>query len=109
MIKTFIHVCPKYALRQTVVDSPSIHPLVKYTIDKSFYVDDCLSSVASKSRANIVITETPKTLAEGGFNLTKFVVNDKELLTEVSVECRAKEVRELGSQSEGRVLGIING
>ena len=77
-----------YTLRQTVVDSPSIDPLVKYTIDKSFYVDDCLSSVASKSHANIVITETPKTLAEGGFNLTKFVVNDKELLTEVSVECR---------------------
>ena len=53
----------------------------------------------------LLLKRPPKTLAEGGFNLNKFV-NDKELLTEVSVECRAKEVRELGSQSECRVLGI---
>ena len=79
-----------YAQRQTVVDSLSVDPLVKYTVDKSFYVVDCLSSVASKSHANIVIAETSKTLAEGRFSLTKCVVNAKELLTEVSVECRAK-------------------
>ena len=95
-----------YALKRTVIDSPCVDPLVKYTVDNSFYVDDCLSSVPSVSCAKTVISETPKALSSGGFNLTKFVVNDVELLAEVPVDCRAKESREFGEQSESRALGI---
>ena len=95
-----------YALQGTVADASSVDPLIRYTVSYSFHVDDCLSSTVSKSQAKVVITETPKTVSKGGFNLTKFVVNDKELPSEMSVESRAKEVRELGSQSESRALGI---
>ncbi|XP_071830918.1 uncharacterized protein [Apostichopus japonicus] len=95
-----------YALRRTITDLPSVIPLVKYAVERSFYVDDCLSSVSSKSDAEIIIREIPKALKSGGFKLTKFVVNDFRLLAEVSVECRAKEVLDFGTSSESRALGI---
>ncbi|PIK39445.1 hypothetical protein BSL78_23710 [Apostichopus japonicus] len=93
-----------YALRRTITDLPSVIPLVKYAVERSFYVDDCLSSVSSKSDAEIIIREIPKALKSGGFKLTKFVVNDFRLLAEVSVECRAKEVLDFGTSSESRAL-----
>ncbi|PIK34566.1 hypothetical protein BSL78_28612 [Apostichopus japonicus] len=49
-----------YALRRTITDLPSVIPLVKYAVERSFYVDDCLSSVSSKSDAEIIIRETPR-------------------------------------------------
>ena len=43
---------------------------------------------------------------KGGFTLTKFIVNDMELLEEVPEEHRAKEVKDFGPNSAGRALGI---
>ncbi|XP_038046729.1 uncharacterized protein LOC119720934 [Patiria miniata] len=94
-----------YALSRTVIDTPNVHPLVRYTVNKSFYVDDCLSSVSSKTDAKTVIKETPKVLRKGGFSLKKFVVNDEELLSEVSEDCVAEEVRTFGPLCESRTLG----
>ncbi|KAJ8019307.1 hypothetical protein HOLleu_42169 [Holothuria leucospilota] len=95
-----------YALRRTVIDPPCGDPLIRYTVDNSFYVDDCLSSVTSSSLAKVIIRELPQTLSLGGFKLTKFVANDEKLLAEVSKECRAKEIREFGETSESRALGV---
>ena len=95
-----------YALNRTVIDTLDVPPLVSYTVDKSFYVDDCLSSVSLESDAKIIIRETPKVLSNGGFSLKKFVVNNKELLSEVSRDCMAEEVCTLGPLCESRALGI---
>ena len=95
-----------YALQRTVEDAPHVSPIIRQTVEKSFYVDDCLKSADAKSDAKEIIKETPAVLRTGGFHLTKFVVNDSELLDEVSHECRAKEVQELGPYSEGRALGV---
>ncbi|KAJ8035204.1 hypothetical protein HOLleu_22350 [Holothuria leucospilota] len=65
-----------HALRRTVIDRPCGDPLIRYAVDNSFYVDDCLSSVTSSSLAKIIIRELPQTLSLGGFKLTKFVDND---------------------------------
>ena len=95
-----------YALRRTVSDAKNVHPLVRDTIERSFYVDDCLKSVSQKGEAKIIIQKTPQVLQEGGFHLHKFVVNDRELLSDITVEHRAKEVREIGQEMSGKVLGI---
>ena len=63
-----------YALRRTISYTPNVDPLVEETVMKSFYVDDCLSSVNEVGAASTVIKETPKVLANGGFSLTKFAV-----------------------------------
>ena len=95
-----------YALRKTVYSDPSISPAIKKAILKSFYVDDYLVSVATKEETVFIIKETPAVLQQGGFHLTKFVVNDESILMEIPVDDQAKEVKEIGSQSTGKVLGI---
>ena len=95
-----------YALRCTIGEARDTDPLVAKTIQKSFYVDDCLTSVTDVPTARTLIRETKCVLARGGFNLTKFAVNDLELLNEIPEQCRAKDVIEFGSECETKALGI---
>jgi hypothetical protein len=44
-----------YALLRTVNDPANINPLVKRTVERCFYVDDCLCSVATRVEAEAVI------------------------------------------------------
>ena len=46
-------------------------------------------------------------MIEGGFNLTKFIVNDESLLKSIPENKLAKEVKNIGPDSSGKVLGII--
>ena len=95
-----------YALRRTIQDSDNVHPLVKDTVENSFYVDDCLKSVPQREQAEVIIKNTPEVLKEGGFNLLKFIVTDKDLLSGIPADHRAKEVRDLGPEMSGKVLGV---
>ena len=95
-----------YALQQTLRDYGNPDPLVSDTVTKSFYVDDLLRSVSTDEKAKVVIVETPKVLATGGFRLTKFVVNDASLLQEIPQNDRAKEVKIIVPERSGKVLGV---
>ena len=77
-----------YALRRTVVDSnPST--LISNPIMNSFYVDDMLKSVSTVEEATEVIHGTREALRQGGFRLTKFTVNDGQLLCKLM--CRTEQ------------------
>ena len=94
-----------YALRRTVLDcQPS--PLIEQTILKSFYVDDMLKSVQNIEQASEIIHGTSRVLEYGGFNLTKFIVNDSKLLEQISVENRAKEIKDIVPDVYCKALGI---
>ena len=95
-----------YALRKTVHDNPNVDPLVREVILKSMYVDDLAHSVCSKHDARKIIVGAPAVLQTGGFELTQFVVNEKELMSEIPTLHRAKEVHEFTSNSVGRTLGL---
>ena len=95
-----------YALRQLVQGSDNVHPLVKDTVEISLYEDDCLKSVAQREQAEVIIKNTPDVLKEGGSNLLKFIVADKDLLSRIPAEHRAKEVCDLGTEMSGKVLGV---
>ncbi len=73
-----------YALGRTVGDSHSVHPLIPHTVEKAFYVDDCLKSVSLVSDALLIVTELPKVLQTGWFHLTKCVVNHEVLLNTIA-------------------------
>ena len=94
-----------FSLRQTVRDLPD-HDLIKDTVLKSFYVDDLLKSVKTADEVKRVVHETKRIIGEGGFNLTKFVINDSELLNDVDVSDRATEVRDITPEMYSRALGI---
>ena len=95
-----------YALRRTIRDNPDSDTLIKDTVDNAFYVDDCLKSVTTEDAAVKIVRETPELLHKGGFNLTKFVVNKSDILNEISVKSRAKEVQDFCPETQGKVLGI---
>jgi hypothetical protein len=95
-----------YALRKVVADNPHVDPIVADTIQRSFYVDDCLKSVESREEAEVVIHGTKSVLAEGGFNLTKFVANDSQLLDGIPDDQKAKEVKELAADCKSKALGV---
>ena len=81
------------ALRK-IVDDVSTSQLVGNTIRRSFYVDDVLSSVRSRDEAVVEVIEgTRQALEYDGFRLTKYVMNDAQLLQTVDVEDRAKDVK----------------
>ena len=94
-----------FALRQTVCDLPD-HDLIKDTVLRAFYVDDLLKSVQSAEEVTRVINETRQVIGRGGFKLTKFVINDKQLLETIDVDDRASEVRSVVPDMCSRALGI---
>ena len=94
-----------FALRQTVKNLPD-HDLIKETVLNAFYVDDLLKSVASKDDAKRVVFDTKCVIKSAGFNLTKFVTNDNELLDQIDVNERASEVKEIMPDMYSRALGI---
>ena len=95
-----------YGMRKTIEDNPRFHEMVKGTIRESFYVDDCLKSVENKEDGEVIIQGTQELLQTGGFRLTKFVVNDEELMKMVPEKDRAKEVKDISSHSNSKALGI---
>ncbi|XP_076047301.1 uncharacterized protein LOC143028822 [Oratosquilla oratoria] len=94
-----------YALRKTVEDMQLCEG-IKDTLFRSFYVDDMLKSVASPQETIKVIEDTRSVLRHGGFNLTKFMINDVKLLESINEQERAKEAKELTSNMHSKVLGI---
>ena len=95
-----------YALRRTVKDSQEVSSFISDVVFNDFYVDDCLKSVSSVDEALHVVHETRKLLASGGFNLTKFVTNNSDVLSSIPDENRAKEVKQLDLDSHSKALGI---
>ena len=95
-----------YALRRTVQDYGDVDPLIRDAVERSMYVDDCLKSVISEHEVKLLVSGVPEVLKSGGFNLTKFIVNDSSLLHEVPLEHRAKEVHDFTPESTGKVLGV---
>ena len=95
-----------YAMRRTLEDQEVEDQLVKDVIMRSFYVDDCLRSVQSREEVAKIIGEVKEVLQNGGFNLTKFVVNDAEALSWIKEVDRAKEVKQLSEGVKSKVLGV---
>ena len=81
-----------FALRKTV-QLNEVEPNVSKTICKSFYVDDLLKSCSSKSELEEILFSTQATLKLGGFNLTKFIANDKRIMQQIPEADQAKEAK----------------
>lgn len=61
----------------------------------SFYVDDCLASVASELEAISLYKDLGNICAKGGFHLTKWVSNSRRVLAVIPEEEKANEVKDL--------------
>ena len=76
--------CCSYALKRTASDNQQeFSEEIIATLNRNFYVDDCLKSLPSIEEAVHVVEELPKLLSRGGFRLTKWLSNEREVLTHV--------------------------
>ena len=65
---------------------------VPATVDRNFYVDDCLVSVDTKEEAKKPVKDLMSLLQEGGFRLTKWVSSSREVMSAIPDAERAKSV-----------------
>ena len=102
--------CADYALRRTSVDN--IEEFGKEAADviqSNFYVDDLLKSVKDLDTAKTLVNNVINMCRSGGFNLTKFISNRKELLISIPEDKRrpgVKDLNLLGAIPAERALGI---
>ena len=63
------------------------------TLRKNFYEDDLLKSVNTSEFASKLIDDVRQMCKAGGFHLTKFICNDKEVLAMIPEEDRRQGVK----------------
>ena len=100
-----------YALRKTSKDNgQDFSAVVVEAVFKDFYVDDLLKSFADEERAVNLSRQIRDLLARGGFQLTKWISNRRDVLPAFPVEERAPHIKDLDLKSESlpldRALGI---
>ncbi len=73
--------CACFAPRKTSEDNQhSIDLEVIDTVNKNFYMDDCLKSLPSEEEAIQMAKDLPPLGHKGGFHLTQWVRNSREVL-----------------------------
>ena len=70
--------CVHYALQQVGRDCGGDNGMVASLISRIFYMDDFVKSVASEEEAVEVYESLRKFLADGGFQLTKWICNSEK-------------------------------
>ncbi|XP_065926161.1 uncharacterized protein [Magallana gigas] len=103
--------CANYALRKTAQDYKGLYNTeVINTVLKNFYVDDCLKSVKTVTEASSLLCDLQDLLMRGGFHITKWISNSREVMTNIPVSRRAKEVKDLDLENDtlpiDRALGV---
>ena len=88
--------CSNFALKRTAEDGErEFGARAAEALKKNFYVDDALKSVPTEKDAIELIQAVKGMCAKGGFNLTKFVSNSREVMMSVPPEDRAREIKGL--------------
>lgn len=73
--------CAIYALQRCAKDNSAQHRSeVIQTVLRNFYVDDCLTSVATEQQEIALMHDLREMCASGGFNLTKWMSNSRTVL-----------------------------
>ena len=86
--------CVNFALHQTAYDNrEALGEEAMITLLNEFYVDDLLKSVDSEEAAIRLIRSVIRMCASGGFNLTKFVCSNQEVMNTIPTEKRAEGLK----------------
>ena len=95
-------------LKRTAEDNAKdFDPLTIKTLKRNFYVDDLLKSEPSPKVAIRLSFQMIELCARGGFNLTKFMSNDRHVLSQIPVEKRAAQAVDLDLDLPvDRALGV---
>ena len=68
--------CANFALCKTANDNKAHYdPQIVHTVERNFYVEDCLKSVKSDQDTIYLVKNLTELLKKGGFHLTKWLSN----------------------------------
>ena len=98
-----------FALRQTAIDFAHLYgDEAAYTVNRNFYVDDCLKSVDTVKEGKQLVQRLRGLVSEGGFHLSKWTSTHPELLDGIPLPDRSKAQKETvpGSSLEEHALGV---
>jgi len=79
--------CANFGLRRTAEDNQQ-----QFSKDA---VDDCLKSVPSENKAIVLVDELRQLLSKGGFRLTKWISNSRNVIESIPTSERAESVKDL--------------
>ena len=103
--------CAAYALRKTAMDNTDkFDSDIIETVQRNFYVDDLLKSVKSSEDAIKIYTQTSMLLSFGGFHLTKWISNKRDVLDAIPQSELTKDLKKIDFETEKlpveRALGM---
>ena len=88
--------CANFGLRRTAEDNQQeFSKEAVDTVRDNFYVDDCLKSVPSETKATELSNELRTLLSKGGFRLTKWISNSRKVIDSIPLSERAGSVKDL--------------
>ncbi|XP_045471824.1 uncharacterized protein LOC123678716 [Harmonia axyridis] len=94
-------------LRQMGIENNDEYPIASKVILKDFYIDDLLTGSDSPSELREIQRDVTNILRSGGFQLRKWLCNNKELLKEINVdENLSSGILHLGKEENNKTLGI---
>ena len=92
--------CATFALQKHVFDHSQPDEDVRVSIERSFYVDNCLQSLSSVNGARHLVNKLTSLLATGGFELRQWASNTPDVISHLPREARS-ESRELWIKDQG--------
>jgi hypothetical protein len=103
--------CANFALKQAAKDNRGqCSKEAVETLQHNFYADDCLRSVPSESKAIQLADDLRSACQSGGFRLTKWLSNSRQVINSIPEDDRAKGVKMLDFQDNlpiERALGVL--
>ena len=82
-----------FCLRKTAeLQGEGIEAEAKETAKRNMYVDDMMKSTSKTERAILLVSQLRELLKRGGFRLTKWYSDDREVLATIPESERAKSV-----------------
>lgn len=96
--------CAVRAMIQCARDHMEMNPKAAETIEKDFYMDDCLTGADSEEEAKMLCNGLQELLAMGGFKLQKWYSNITSILP--TFTCSGPVEIPLGDSSDTTVLGL---
>ncbi|XP_064624565.1 uncharacterized protein LOC135486033 [Lineus longissimus] len=87
--------CANYALRRVAQDNDQYPTSVTSTLLRNLYVDDCLKSVKDGKEAVALVKDLQDLAKKGGFRLTTWSSNCRQVLETIAEEDLAKGIKDL--------------
>ena len=75
--------CSNYALLRSAKDNEMEFPIAALAVKRNFYMDDFFKSVKSTDEAMEMRQQLVEMLNLGGFHLTKWISNEKEVIAQI--------------------------